>query len=316
MNLILIDRSLPDLDILRNSIGYSNVHVMYDVGTDTYGSLLEKINDKLLTGSILGSICLLNHKRPVRPFVLLEREQDVSDWISFLEQLRRYKYEAIDMVACQLLLDEEWNALISRMEEELNIRVRASKNKTGNNPGDDWIMEEGLDIRDLYFNDRINTYLHSFSDLKLTADNIVIKESLTLDDSVDIKWTSSNVMISASTSESRIDISGNLNVIGDLIVSGTITSGSTNVSHSNVSHSNSGYEMYLDGESLPTTSSIRYSTDSHVYHSYVDYDGWELVMSTFGQAGSSSVFLDITLPMGTQMYIPNIDKRLYMGGKK
>ena len=163
MKLILIDSTLLDVDVLTSSVASSNKYVLFNSFTDTYASLINSIKDAMNEVESIDSVCVLNHGSHAALHLILHLEQDQEKWFDFWSELvSLYHIQNIDLLGCNLYSDESWRAIMDQMETELSVNVRSSSNRTGNNVDEDWIMEsDGIDVRPIYFNDTINTYVHS-----------------------------------------------------------------------------------------------------------------------------------------------------------
>ena len=183
MKLILIDSTLLDVDVLTSSVASSNKYVLFNSFTDTYASLINSIKDAMNEVESIDSVCVLNHGSHAALHLILHLEQDQEKWFDFWSELvSLYHIQNIDLLGCNLYSDESWRAIMDQMETELSVNVRSSSNRTGNNVDEDWIMEsDGIDVRPIYFNDTINTYVHSLSTGLATFQNVSARINLNVD---------------------------------------------------------------------------------------------------------------------------------------
>ena len=64
----------------------------------------------------------------------------------------------IDILTCNMN-DPEFVQTVAKLEEDFEIDIRYSLDQTGNNPQGNWILEsDGVNIKDLYFNESINLW--------------------------------------------------------------------------------------------------------------------------------------------------------------
>jgi hypothetical protein len=64
----------------------------------------------------------------------------------------------IDILTCNMN-NPEFVQTVAKIEEDFEIDIRFSLDQTGNNPQGNWILEsDGVNIRDIYFNDSINLW--------------------------------------------------------------------------------------------------------------------------------------------------------------
>jgi alpha-tubulin suppressor-like RCC1 family protein len=169
MNLLLIDKQIPDADKFITSLNESTKYVTYDTREDTFEILNSKIQDLGVSNfENLGFVFMGEHG-PFKFFVSYNsfisfdetgiKENNTTNFIKNLVTL--YNIKTIDFLACNLLRDDIWKDYFDYlMNNNTGLVVRASNDKTGNLfAGGDWILEStGDDIKDLYFTNEINNW--------------------------------------------------------------------------------------------------------------------------------------------------------------
>jgi surface protein len=74
--------------------------------------------------------------------------------------IEEFQVKYIDYLACNSLNDSQWVTYYGILQSKTNVIVGASNNETGNiKYGGDWLMENtNEDIKDIYFNEKIDEY--------------------------------------------------------------------------------------------------------------------------------------------------------------
>jgi uncharacterized protein YjbI with pentapeptide repeats len=162
--LCLVDSRITNHHIFIDNVNKETFSIMIDYETDTFSSLLNKIN-KL---SIITSIAYVAHGTFEPTYSFLKNE-DIFDmnikesWkplFDFLSKINGLNY--FDFLGCNLASNDDWKQVFKWIEGVNTINVRASVDVTGNlASGGNWILEDGLvDAKALYF-----TNLDSFKGL-------------------------------------------------------------------------------------------------------------------------------------------------------
>jgi hypothetical protein len=168
MNLLLIDSKLESLFNFKSSLNQNTKFVSYGL-LDTNELLFQKINNLGIQAfDYVGFVFKDNHLNSEQ---FIQREKFISSNESgiiennatlFIKQLvQQYSVKTIDFLGCNLLSYPIWkNYFNYLMNENPNLIVRASKNKTGNIlSGGDWVLEStNEDVKNLYFTEKINNW--------------------------------------------------------------------------------------------------------------------------------------------------------------
>jgi hypothetical protein len=78
--------------------------------------------------------------------------------IELINTLKLKGLGVVDLLSCNLNLDSFINE-VNTLQNTLNVNFRYSLNQTGNDPEGDWILEsDGVDVRNIYFNNNINQW--------------------------------------------------------------------------------------------------------------------------------------------------------------
>jgi alpha-tubulin suppressor-like RCC1 family protein len=154
MNVLFIDRSVPDFQVFVDSVNSNTLPILYDRQTTPEWTLPET--------SRMGIVFIEDPNQLFGP----QNEFLVS-------LIQRYSIKHIDFLACNTL--PLWQSYYDQLKEQTGIVVGASNNRTGNlQYGGDWTMEStGQDIETIYFTKSIEyyKYLLDFGSYSLTLKN-------------------------------------------------------------------------------------------------------------------------------------------------
>lgn len=210
---------------------------------DNYFTFLEKENKLLLDKNYKN---IINDNKEILYYNNLETW---NDFIKFIEKFNIKK--SLDFLGCALLKYDytNWKYIFLELEKILNLNVRASDDNTGNlKSGGDWILEsDNVNIKELYFNkETIEYWNYTLNNITPTLGRIsdapmykIVKgytnnrlytdpsynevgnlfynveennlQVVSIDASNNVNWT--NFIIN---NKERIDISGNISLIGDI----------------------------------------------------------------------------------------------------
>jgi hypothetical protein len=188
-NLIFLHKSLlKNKDLYRNSLKNSDV-----IEADEFTEPNSIINMYDLSSYDNIGFIYHNPGSHIIPFFpLSSHEQDLDSsccQLPFFHDimtdgmesvLRELKEGAnVDLITCDMN-DPYFQEKVVIIEEELNINIRYSINRTGNVVGSDWIMEsDGISIRDTYFNDNIDTQEVNLT-TEITGTDIALIDGITI----------------------------------------------------------------------------------------------------------------------------------------
>lgn len=179
MNLLLIDDTILDIQIFINGINDKTKYVTYN-----YENTFEEIENKIseLTVDEFNIIGFVFCDRHINTQIFLEYEffNKSEKILNFMKHLiEKYKIKIIDFLACNLLLYAEWKEYFELLNKMFDIAIRASNDKTGNLiSGGDWILETtNINIKDIYFNDKINLWKNVLDYLNPIIMNILTDET-------------------------------------------------------------------------------------------------------------------------------------------
>lgn len=170
-NLLIVNSSLPDTDIIVSSLR-ENVDVVFYNQQQSYLTLLDTIKQKRTFYTEVGF--MFHNSTSVeseywlnsceRNIVLNVAEQDsnLNSWSNFTDFLKKLKiavnFRHFDLVTCNAY-DNDWKHIITTLKQK-GFFVRASVNVTG--LGGDWILEsDNIDMTNIYFTDNIYNWKHS-----------------------------------------------------------------------------------------------------------------------------------------------------------
>ncbi len=179
-NLLIIDSRILNIEQIKASIKTPKVkYILLDYYTDTFITLNKKIEN--LGVSKIESIGLLRHGYILPTYKLLDKQKTPSilnnvetqdnllnSWSeirNFLLSLKfTYSLKNFDFLSCRLDKDSNYHFVFNRLETTLNINIRASNDDLGNiSSGGNWILEsDNVNIKDIYFNDKILKYPYLF----------------------------------------------------------------------------------------------------------------------------------------------------------
>jgi alpha-tubulin suppressor-like RCC1 family protein len=161
-NILFIDDSVLDSKIFIDSCNENTIPFVYSQNT-TRENVLEFLEQNVRNSQIqrLGFVFEINpHYIFLNEEPLFESGIISTNTQFLINIIQQFKIENIDFLACETLLDSEWNDFYKLLMENTKVIVGASNNKTGNLLfGGDWIMEStNTDIELIYFNKLIEYY--------------------------------------------------------------------------------------------------------------------------------------------------------------
>jgi hypothetical protein len=149
MNLLLIEKSLSSIvKHLKDTD-----HIIFDKGQD-YQELLSKVQEKTYI-----NVGIFSHGNSfsfnfIEDVIATSENTNFSNFLADLNNKTNFKN--LDIFACNFGSN---NSFINKLENELNINVRASTDNTGNKPFGNWIMEtDNKNIKEIYFNETISNF--------------------------------------------------------------------------------------------------------------------------------------------------------------
>jgi alpha-tubulin suppressor-like RCC1 family protein len=163
--LVLVDNRVKEYSIFVDSCNPTTTPIIIDYEKDTFDSIIEHIQT---IGSQFESVAYIAHGHNDSSYTFLKKEQPVivqneQTWIPFFHFVSQIPgLQTFDFLGCDLYSHTSWKSVFCKMEQELGITVRASSDKTGNTEfGGNWFLEKGgVDVKDIYFTDRILSYTH------------------------------------------------------------------------------------------------------------------------------------------------------------
>jgi alpha-tubulin suppressor-like RCC1 family protein len=168
MNLLLIDSSIPDLNLFEKGINHDTKYVIY-TKEDTLENVNQKIRDLGLTSFDYVGYVFVDNLDIFKIFVkdesfitLNNREILDNNTTNFIKDLvTNYNVKYLDFLACNLLSNPYWKKYFDFLMNKNNgLIVRASTDRSGNlNVGGDWILEStNEDVFNLYFNENLKNW--------------------------------------------------------------------------------------------------------------------------------------------------------------
>ena len=163
-NILLIDRQISDSSVFVDSCNENTIPFLYSQDT-TREQLLQFLQQTVPNSQIQR----LGFAFEIKPnYIFFNNEplfdienMYINDNTQFLINIiQQYNILNVDFLACETLLDNNWNNFYKLLMENTKVIVGASNNKTGNLLfGGDWVMEStNTDIELIYFNKSIEYY--------------------------------------------------------------------------------------------------------------------------------------------------------------
>jgi len=186
-NLILIDSSLPDLQIILNSLEISTSYVLFDYQIDTFDSILQNINKLGKTFDTVGimfddkylpTFQLVLHTNPA----ILQNVQNIDptlvSWQSFFTFLENIKtsvgFQYLDFISCNIHSNLNWDFIIDSLRPE--IYIRSADTEIGYGSG--WVLEsDNVNLIGLYFTTSINNWQYTLGGGANTITTVIIDNS-------------------------------------------------------------------------------------------------------------------------------------------
>jgi alpha-tubulin suppressor-like RCC1 family protein len=169
-NLLLIDSRVTDYQTIIAASNSSTTFQVFDYKNDTISDILDKINGdyecvaivqhatKLPTYKLVSSMKagIAKHVSTDDPLLL-----SWSNFIEFVNTLKvKHNVKHLDLLACSLYARKSWRYIITKLQTDLGIDIRASRDDTGSTAlGGNWFLEsDNINVKDVYFTDKINEY--------------------------------------------------------------------------------------------------------------------------------------------------------------
>jgi alpha-tubulin suppressor-like RCC1 family protein len=168
-NLLLIDSRVPDIATLKASVNETTTCIEFNTKTDTLNTLVSKI-----TGTF-ECIGIVQHNYGGHKYSLVssmvggllknveKKDKDLNTWSNFKILIRHLKtnngLKHLDMMACAIYSNPNWKYVLDKLEKDLDVDIRSSKDDTGSKDNANWFLEsDGINLRDVYFTDKISEY--------------------------------------------------------------------------------------------------------------------------------------------------------------
>jgi len=160
---LLIDSRVhthPYIDCRKSNVDY----IIFNYYTDTFNSLCDKIESNKYN-----QIGLVQHADFNSGFNILRKETVGSNddtppyttfnpLVEFMTKLKSKGVHTFDFLGCELYDPVKTPAIFTYLEGASGVDLRASTNLTGSAPGD-WIMEsDNVNIKSIYWTDKIDQY--------------------------------------------------------------------------------------------------------------------------------------------------------------
>jgi alpha-tubulin suppressor-like RCC1 family protein len=177
-SLLLIDNRVNDMSTIIQSLNSDTNYIIIDYDNDTYDSIISKINNISKIEDVLSynnvGIFQENYDLDSYQFVnafekaLLENVEELDNnldsWRQFKQLLSYFKNvlmaSNIDLMSCNIHSNINWNFVIKKFQNELEININSSNDNTGNSQLDgNWILESNnKNLIGLYFTENIKNY--------------------------------------------------------------------------------------------------------------------------------------------------------------
>ena len=174
--LLLIDRAVSDISGITSSLTPNTDYWVFGFMTDKVSELKSLLSDAAASGVVYESIGVAQHNMKLSNYQIthdmlggtlmgvsnsdpdLKTWSDMTNLLLFLKGLGTLKF---DLLACDLLADENWQYVIEHLEAKTGVHIRASVNTTGD--GGDFILEsDGTNTVGIYFTADILNYSSRF----------------------------------------------------------------------------------------------------------------------------------------------------------
>ena len=179
-NLLLIDETLEDVDVIVNGLNKETLGILYKYSTKR-SDILKKIKSNF-KHKIIDRVAILCHEGEQRFlengffFEIQNGELVKNSNYNFLNYIiSNYSVNYLDFLACNSLNYGSWKEYYNMLQiDSPNLIIGASDDDTGNiKSGGDWFLENtGEDIEDIYFSKHIGYYKHLFNSNLLSNETI------------------------------------------------------------------------------------------------------------------------------------------------
>ena len=165
--LLLIDKRVREYQKLIDCAAPSVICMTFDYEGDTLSTILARLPPGPFesVGIIQDGTNRMREYRIVanqQPADVSSENPDMFTWADVRTFLADLQTPVVDFISCMLLSNPSFATAMTRLEADLGIDLRASRDRTGNlAAGGNWIQEsDGVDIKGLYFTDAIAAYNH------------------------------------------------------------------------------------------------------------------------------------------------------------
>jgi hypothetical protein len=144
-NIDVLDKYITEFNITHLTFiyhypGYLSIPVFDYINKDESGNIIEN-NYRYMNDNIINLIVNINNPNLV-----------------------------VDLLSCNLN-KEHFVSEMDKIQQELNVNIRYSVDQTGNNPQGNWVLEsDNVNIKDLYFTEKINDWNGVLNSGRLPAD--------------------------------------------------------------------------------------------------------------------------------------------------
>ncbi|NBX75526.1 MAG: hypothetical protein EBQ92_03155, partial [Proteobacteria bacterium] len=195
MKIVILHDSVSNDTQLINSFN-SDCCVLWEKDFESVDKLITHV-DSLNLGA-LNNICFVYHFPGYHSLPYFRNTISGEDKYFYvndnlIELFKKFKI--VDVLSCNLN-NSKFAEEIKKIEDDLNVDIRYSVNKSGNNPNGDWILEsDGADVRNIYFTDNINNWNGVLNDgivlsgIDFTNSNVIEKVGTTYKLLNNITWS-------------------------------------------------------------------------------------------------------------------------------
>jgi len=167
MNLLFVDKNIPDINTFVSAINNDTKYIIYEQSA-TYNQLLTQIAAFNITLFQRLSFAFINDHKSNKTFIGTDHfisdnnnviiDNNVTLFIQNI--ITTFNISKIDFLACSLLLDNKWKLYFDFLATNNNVVIGASNDLTGNLlSGGDWILENtNENVSTIYFNENINLW--------------------------------------------------------------------------------------------------------------------------------------------------------------
>lgn len=179
-SLLLIDNRINDISTVIQSLSSDTTYVIIDYDNDTNDSIIKKIGnnnidniENVLSYNNIG-IFQENYDLASYQFVnsfeksildnVEELDNNLDSWTQFIQLISYFKNvlmaSNLDLMGCSIHSNINWDFVIEKIQNELEININSSNDNTGNAQLDgNWILESNNEnLIGLYFTENIKTY--------------------------------------------------------------------------------------------------------------------------------------------------------------